>query len=175
MDTETNQQKSAENSPACRTGACCPLQSRWGLVFWAVLIGLVVYAQWPMIKGMYYKSSNAAAPESAIAWRSDYPAALAEAQTSGKPVLIDFTASWCPPCKVMKHETWPDARVADAVNGVYIPLLIDVDEAKNAEVQRRYGVSSIPTILVVDSRGEVLNAGSFMSASELLKFLKSPA
>jgi hypothetical protein len=75
----------------------------------------------------------------------------------------------------MKHETWPDARVAEAVNSGYIPLLIDVDEAKNAEVQRRYGVSSIPTILVVDSRGEVLNAGSFMSASELLKFLKSPA
>ena len=75
----------------------------------------------------------------------------------------------------MKHDTWPDARVASAIEAGYIPLLVDVDDPNNADVSRRYAVTSIPTILVVDSKGEVLDAAGFMSASELVKFLKNRA
>ena len=144
-------------------------------MLWVLLIGGIGYMQWPMLKGMYYKTTGAEAPASAVTWRTDFDAALAESAKSGKPVLVDFTASWCPPCKVMKHDVWPDAKVASAVNGAYVPLLVDVDDPENADVAQKYGIRGIPTILVLDAKGQVVRTGSYMSASDLLDFLKPSA
>ena len=160
---------------SCASRPCCPLQSRWGLLLWAVLLGAVLYMQWPMFKGWYYKATGAQAPASGIDWRDGFDAALAESARTGKPVLLDFTASWCPPCKVMKHEVWPNPQVAQAVAEGYVPLLVDVDDPRNAEVAQRYGVRGIPSILVVDAQGKVLRQGSYMSKSDMLDFLKNQA
>lgn len=158
---------------ACKSGAC-PLQSRWGLLLGALVLGAIVFMQWPMLKGAYYKATDAPAPASSVAWRTGgFDAALAESARTGKPVLVDFTASWCPPCKVMKHEVWPDAQVAQAVNDGYVPLLVDVDDPQNAQVAQRYGIRSIPTILVLDAEGKVLRTGSYMSRGDMLDFLNS--
>jgi thiol:disulfide interchange protein len=156
-----------------RTSSRGPLQGRWGLLLWALLIGTVVFVQWPMLKGMYYKATGVAAPASAVAWRTAFDAARAESAQTGKPILVDFTAAWCPPCQVMKHEVWPDADVAGAVNARFIPLLMDVDDPHGAEVAQKYGIRDIPTILVLDATGQVLRVGSFMSAGDMLGFLKS--
>lgn len=170
-----DQRTPAPDAAQCETRACCPLQSRWGLLLWALVIGGVIYMQWPMLKGVYYKTTNAEAPASAVAWRTGFDAALAESAQTGRPVLVDFTASWCPPCKVMKHEVWPDAKVATAVNDGYVPLLVDVDAPENAEVAQKYGIRGIPTVLVIDAKGAVLRAGSFMSKGAMLDFLKPSA
>jgi thiol:disulfide interchange protein len=173
---ENPSEHAAEERPggaACASRTCCPLQGRWGLLLWALLIGAIVYMQWPMLKGWYYKASAAEAPASAVAWRTGFDAALAESAKTGKPVLLDFTASWCPPCQVMKHEVWPNPRVASAVNEGFVPVLVDVDDPKNAEVAQRYGVRSIPTLVVVDAQGKVLRQGAFMSADDMLDFLKA--
>jgi protein disulfide-isomerase len=142
-------------------------------LLWALVLGAVVYMQWPMIKGAYYKATNAQAPASSVAWRTGgFDAALTESAATGKPVLVDFTASWCPPCKVMKHEVWPDAQVARAANEQYVPLLVDVDDPQNAEVAQRYGIRGIPTVLVLDAEGKVIRTGSYMSKGDMLDFLK---
>jgi thiol:disulfide interchange protein len=174
---EVQEQQSPDSDPTAKTCATgvCPFQTRWGLLLWAVLLGAIVYMQWPMLKGMYYKATAAEAPASNVAWRTGFDAALAESAKTGKPVLVDFTASWCPPCKVMKHEVWPDADVASAVNDAYVPLLVDVDEPQNAEVAQKYGIRGIPTVLVLDAKGEVLKVGSFMSKRDMLDFLKQSA
>lgn len=127
-----------------------------------------------MLKGTYYKhapGSTDSAPVTAVAWKTDFEAALAESAKTGKPILLDFTASWCPPCIVMKKEVWPAPEVGQAVNEQSIPLLLDVDLPQNKALAARYGVSAIPTIILVDAKGEVLRSGGYMTAPEMIDFV----
>lgn len=143
-------------------------------VILAMVIGLIVL-QWPMLKGIFYRATGAEAPASNIPWRTDLDAALREAQASGRPVLVDFTADWCPPCQAMKHDVWPDERVGQLLAERYVPVLIDVDAPGSAAVTQRYGISAIPTILVLDAQGKVLRQANFMSRSQMLRFLQENA
>lgn len=138
-------------------------------LLWTGLIVVVVAVQWPMLKGFYYRAAEAAPPQTSIQWRTDLPSALLEAQRTGKAVLVDFSADWCPPCIVMKHDVWPDEGVEDAVARSYIPVLIDVDN--DSMVGERYGVRGIPTVLVLDAAGQVVRRGSFLTASGMVTFL----
>jgi thiol:disulfide interchange protein len=149
--------------------------ARWRT--WIVLAGfllLVGYVQWPMFKGLYYRAFGAPAPNDGIAWRMDLGAALAESAQTGKPVLVDFSASWCPPCQVMKHESWPDAQVAKAANDNFIPVFLDADASGSQAPAEKYGIRAIPSVLVLDSQGKVLRQANFLDAAALRKFLTAP-
>lgn len=145
------------------------LYRRRGDVALWLMFACVVYLQWPMLKGTWYKVMGAQAPPAAVAWRTDFEAAVAEARSSGKPVLVDFSAEWCPPCKVMKHDVWPDPEVGRLVNARYVPVLVDVD--RQQDLARRYGITGIPTVLVVDGAGAVTQRGAFMTRAQLCDFL----
>jgi len=157
---------------ACGLRSCCPLQGRWGLLLWASLVIGIAYVQWPMVKGLFYRFADVKAPVSSVEWRSSFDAAVADSARTGKPILADFSASWCPPCQVMKHEVWPDAAVTRAVNVGYVPLLVDVDDSQGAEIAQRYGVRGIPAVLILSANGQVLRTGSYMSKGDMLEFLK---
>lgn len=142
-------------------------------LIWIAVLVLIAWMQWPMIKGTLYRFEKA--PADGMAWRTDFQAALAESKQTGKPVLLDFSASWCPPCQVMKHDIWPDEKVRQAIETSYIPVLLDVDAAASQEVAQRYNVRSVPTILVVDKDGRVVRQEGFMSRNKTLAFLKPSA
>lgn len=150
------------------------LQKWRGPFVWLVVGALFVFFSMPMLKAAYYQASNTPVPKDNIAWLTDYRAALAESKKSGKPVLLDFSASWCPPCQVMKHEVWPDAEVGAAVAKSFIPVYMDADSTTSAEAAQRYGVSSIPSIIIVDGDGNVLRSGGYMSKASMLEFLNKP-
>lgn len=139
---------------------------RW---IWAVGLAIVVTVQWPMLKGLYYRTASTPPPPSSIEWRTDLAAALEEADRSGKPVIIDVSADWCPPCVAMKHEVWPDAQVEEAISRSFIPVLIDAD--RNGEVLERYRVTSIPAVLAVDDDGDVIRRAAYLSAEGMMRFL----
>ena len=138
-------------------------------IVWTVVIVVLLAAQWPMIKGRYYRWSGATPPASAITWHTDAEAAFAEARRTGRPVLVDFAADWCPPCITMKHDVWPDPRVVAAVRDGYVPLLVDID--RQPALADRYRVSGIPTVKVLDENGAVLREASFLGASGMARFL----
>lgn len=151
------------------------LRARWlrrpsrEAIVWGVVIVVLLLAQWPMLKGRYYQWVGAAPPSSSITWYTDVDAALAEATRTGKPVLVDFAADWCPPCITMKHDVWPDPRVAAAVRNGYVPLLVDIDA--QPALADRYQVAGIPTVKVLDETGRVLREASFLGASGMARFL----
>ncbi|MDD6730256.1 thioredoxin [Hugonella massiliensis] len=68
-----------------------------------------------------------------------------------KPVLVDFFATWCGPCKMMAPTI---DQIATEVAGTADVYKIDVDQAP--EIAQRYGVMSIPTLIVFD-KGQVKN------------------
>jgi thioredoxin len=66
----------------------------------------------------------------------------AEVLESPEPVLVDFTAAWCPPCRVMKPVL---AELAGELPGVRI-VQVDTDEHQAAAA--RYGILGMPTFLL---------------------------
>jgi thioredoxin 1 len=62
---------------------------------------------------------------------------------SDKPVLVDFTATWCGPCKMMA----PILHDVKAAMGDKVTIIkIDVD--KNTEVSSQFQVQSVPTLII---------------------------
>jgi thioredoxin 1 len=74
----------------------------------------------------------------------------ADVLAAGTPVLVDFTADWCPPCRMIKPVL---ERIAAEQAGRMRVVALDVDA--NPEVTRRYGVMGMPT-LALFVRGELV-------------------
>jgi thioredoxin 1 len=66
-----------------------------------------------------------------------------EVLQSSVPVLVDFTATWCGPCKALAPIV---DKLADDYQGKVRVGKLDIDESP--EIAQRYGIRSVPTVLV---------------------------
>ena len=79
-----------------------------------------------------------------------------------KPVLVDFFASWCGPCKMVAPEL---EALAPEVEGKAEIVKIDVEEVP--EVAKNFKVMSVPTIIVVKNNEEVARVVGFRPRADL--------
>lgn len=84
------------------------------------------------------------------------------AYNGGKPVIIDFYAVWCGPCKVLSPII---EELAEEYKDKAEFFKVDVDSEK--QLATRYGISSIPTLFFISAKGEVRVASGLMSKSDL--------
>ena len=111
--------------------------------FWFLLIAVVLVVGFSLLN----RHLNA---RERIPWRTDLGAAMDEANKTGKPLLLYFTAEWCEPCQEMKHTTWADADVEKALSS-YVPVKIDVDA--HPEIAGKYPSDGIPHFVIAKSDG----------------------
>lgn len=110
----------------------------------------------PMPPRLQAKSNPSAATAATDVWLDDEASGLAEAKSTGRPVIIDFGAEWCPACKELERKTFPEARVREAL-GNYVKIRIDCTEEsdKTQELQAKYGARSLPTVAFIDKNGKL--------------------
>lgn len=80
-----------------------------------------------------------------------FASALREAEQKHKPLLVEFRANWCTPCKRLEQETFRDPTVIDLLS-LYVVLTIDTDE--QTELAKAFGIAGIPDIRLLSPNGE---------------------
>lgn len=82
------------------------------------------------------------------------------AAAAGKPVIIDFYADWCLPCKELDEKTFSDRAVAGEMDR-FVRIKADLTNNDDAAVQRltkQYNIVGVPTIVFLDSGGREVSA-----------------
>lgn len=128
------------------------------------LVGIlmVLFAVWLI--------APAGAP-SAVAWEPiDALENEGQALDAGQPVLIDFAAEWCIPCREMDHTTYVDAEVVrEAERFRMFKADITEESEQTSQLVERYDVRGVPTVILFSAMGDERERFvGYVGAEELL-------
>ena len=103
-----------------------------------------------------------------LEWGKD---SFEKARSSGKPILLDITGSWCHWCHVMDETSYSDPVIISTVNKSFIPIRVDTDQ--RPDVNRRYNLGGWPTTAFLDSEGTIITGGTYIPPQQLREVLRS--
>ena len=119
--------------------------------------------------------------ENAPDWQT-LDAALTEAKSSEKLILVDVYEDGCKYCRAMEREVYPDSTVRLVIDAGYIPvkvngnseelITVNGEQVVSREWAQEKGVFVFPGTLVLDAEGNLLRQRTgFMNVDELRRFL----
>jgi thioredoxin:protein disulfide reductase len=99
---------------------------------------------------------------------------LASATVARKPVLIDFSADWCIPCREMEHSTFVDPSVvSEAKRFVRMKANLTAQDKKTEDLTSKFEIQGVPTTMLIDSSGKVLERKvGYIGPQEMLTDLR---
>ncbi len=83
--------------------------------------------------------------------------ALEMAKKEGKYLFVDCYTSWCGPCRALAANVFPREDVGECYNKRFVNLKIDMERGEGPELAARYGVAAYPTMLFINSEGNVIS------------------
>ncbi len=151
-------------------------QSRLSPVLWIALAAALVFR---IVTALMDRGTPEGGP-GLVRWQPREKAA-ALALAANKPILYEFSAEWCGPCKLLDRD-FADSAVAAKINGAYVPThIIDRirEEGRNPadieELQRRYEISGFPAIVAAAPDGRLLGKQEgYAGRARLMRFLEDP-
>ncbi len=105
-----------------------------------------------------------------VNWRNWDGDAFEEARSSGKPVLLSISATWCHWCHVMDNETYSEEQVAQLVNNDFIPVRVDSD--RNPEINSRFNMGGWPTTAFLTPDRQLMAGTTYVPAHDMVSMLE---
>jgi thiol:disulfide interchange protein len=101
------------------------------------------------------------------------PFAIEKARDEHRPLVVEFNATWCKPCRVFATQVLPDPRVQAALRDVVF-VQYDIDTMVGADAARRCRVRGVPAVVGIDHQGFVRleKIGTEPNADQFLEFLR---
>jgi thiol-disulfide isomerase/thioredoxin len=101
--------------------------------------------------------------------QDNFSQALKQAEKENKIIFFDAYTTWCGPCKMMNRSTFSNPKVAAFYNSGFVNLKLDMEAGEGPELMQRYNISAFPTLLFLNSKGEVVHkALGFHDADQFL-------
>lgn len=92
-----------------------------------------------------------------VGWHAYSDQLISEAAKNQKPVIIDFTADWCAPCRELNEVTFHDREIIKQAKQVFIMIKVDLTRKGNPTHKKllgQYGVKGVPTVVFLDRQGK---------------------
>jgi thiol:disulfide interchange protein len=100
-----------------------------------------------------------------------YEDILAKAERAGKPIMIDFYATWCGPCKVMDKEVFQSEEVATYFNENIISFKVNAEAFDGVSLAQKFGIRAYPTFIFLKQDGTVVRKHEGMATgTKILDF-----
>lgn len=126
-----------------------------------------------VVAGLFYLPLGGHETGQHLEWQAYDASAASAAISSGQPVIIDFYADWCAPCRELDELTFADSKVAEELSGF---ARFKVDQTRSNEVgnaaAREFEVMGMPTVIVFSDGTEQFRITGFEPPEQFLKRLK---
>ncbi len=144
------------------------------LIILFLVIGTAALINYIYTGGVLKK--EATQKQNGISWLTDEPSSLALAAELKKPVMIDFTASWCKVCLKLDHKTFTNLEVIkESKRFVCVKIDTETDLPEIDKIEKKYNIKGLPKIVFVNSSGRLLTdktINQFVGPDDLLKIMK---